>query len=118
MAFEPKPVQQPLPLHIGGDSPAALRRAARVAQGWIGMIQTPETFAVATAELRRRCLAQGRDPDAFTCTALWARPDEDDLRAWHTAGCDRLIVAPWARTADALDGLAAFGAARGLVPRR
>lgn len=28
-AFEPKPLQQPIPLHIGGDGPAALRRATR-----------------------------------------------------------------------------------------
>ena len=36
--FEPKPVQRPgPPLHIGGDGPAALRRAATVGDGWIPM---------------------------------------------------------------------------------
>jgi probable F420-dependent oxidoreductase len=35
VAFEPKPVQKPhLPIWIGGDSDAALKRAARFASGW------------------------------------------------------------------------------------
>jgi hypothetical protein len=35
VAFEPKPFRKPhLPLWIGGDSDAALRRAARFASGW------------------------------------------------------------------------------------
>ena len=33
-AITPKPVQRPLPVWIGGDSPAALRRAARLGDGW------------------------------------------------------------------------------------
>ena len=38
LAFEPKPVQRPGPaLHIGGDGPAALRRAATVGTGWMPM---------------------------------------------------------------------------------
>ncbi|HAM01585.1 MAG TPA: LLM class F420-dependent oxidoreductase, partial [Acidimicrobiaceae bacterium] len=39
--FEPKPVQRPHPpVSIGGESPAALRRAARH-DGWIGLDHTP-----------------------------------------------------------------------------
>jgi len=35
VAFEPKPVQKPhLPVWIGGDADAALKRAARFASGW------------------------------------------------------------------------------------
>jgi probable F420-dependent oxidoreductase len=106
--FEPKPVQSPIPIHVGGDSARAVRRAAELGEGWIGMIQTPTTFAATVARLRARCEAAGRDPDCVEATALAPRPDEAALAAWRAAGADRLIVAPWHGSADALDGLARF----------
>ncbi|WP_319447563.1 MULTISPECIES: TIGR03619 family F420-dependent LLM class oxidoreductase [unclassified Mycobacterium] len=43
VAFEPKPVQKPhLPIWIGGDADAALRRAARFASGWIPFLTQPD----------------------------------------------------------------------------
>ena len=46
VAFEPKPVQRPHPpVLVGGESKAALRRAARDADGWIGMGHTFESAA-------------------------------------------------------------------------
>jgi probable F420-dependent oxidoreductase len=43
VAFEPKPVQQPhLPIWMGGDSDAALRRAARYGSGWWVFLTPPE----------------------------------------------------------------------------
>lgn len=42
VAFEPKPVQKPyLPIWMGGDSDAALKRAARYASGWIPFLTKP-----------------------------------------------------------------------------
>ncbi len=62
--FEPKPVQQPWPrLHIGGDGPAALRRAATVGDGWVPMNHTLEQIPAAVvrlAELRDRAGRPGR----------------------------------------------------------
>jgi Luciferase-like monooxygenase len=34
VVFDPKPVQQPMPIWIGGDTPPALRRLARFGSGW------------------------------------------------------------------------------------
>ena len=46
IAFEPKPVQKPhLPIFIGGDADAALRRAARYASGWWSFLTPPEKLA-------------------------------------------------------------------------
>ena len=43
--FEPKPVQKPWPpVHVGGESGAALRRAARAGDGWVGMAHTLESI--------------------------------------------------------------------------
>ncbi|CAJ1503430.1 TIGR03619 family F420-dependent LLM class oxidoreductase [[Mycobacterium] kokjensenii] len=46
IAFEPKPVRKPhLPIWIGGDADAALRRAARFGSGWWGFLTPPEQIA-------------------------------------------------------------------------
>jgi len=43
IAFEPKPLQKPhLPIWIGGDADAALRRAAKYASGWWPFLTTPD----------------------------------------------------------------------------
>ena len=46
IAFEPKPIQQPhLPIWIGGDADAALRRAAKYASGWWPFLTPPDQIA-------------------------------------------------------------------------
>lgn len=46
VAFEPKPFQKPhLPIWMGGDSDAALRRAARFASGWWPFLTKPGDIA-------------------------------------------------------------------------
>src|SRR5262249_29727591 len=42
----PRPIQQPMPLWIGGNSEAAMRRAGRMGDGWIPSFITPEQFRV------------------------------------------------------------------------
>jgi alkanesulfonate monooxygenase SsuD/methylene tetrahydromethanopterin reductase-like flavin-dependent oxidoreductase (luciferase family) len=46
VAFEPKPVQKPhLPIWMGGDSDAALKRAARFASGWWPFLTPPQEIS-------------------------------------------------------------------------
>src|SRR6266508_5815162 len=48
----PKPVQQPHPpIHIGGESDAALRRVADLGQGWFGFNRLPEDVPEALTRL-------------------------------------------------------------------
>src|SRR5260370_17114569 len=66
VAFEPKPLQQPWPpILVGGESGAALRRAARVGDGWIGMGHTFESAAVQIARLRELRAESGPDIPSF-----------------------------------------------------
>jgi probable F420-dependent oxidoreductase len=111
VAFEPKPVQRPHPpVHMGGESPAALRRAAGC-DGWIGMHHTPESAAAAVARLRAESASAGREQMPIVTVAA-APGIDDDVEVWAAAGVDRLIVAPWQRSRDALDGMREFAALR------
>ncbi len=60
--FSPKPVQQPgPPIILGGESAAALRRAAALGDGWIGVAHTPESVRPLLATLRQHLAAAGRE---------------------------------------------------------
>ena len=52
VGFEPKPARVPVPILIGGDTQAALKRAARSGDGWFGLRYTPESAATRIKELR------------------------------------------------------------------
>ncbi|HEX7097421.1 MAG TPA: LLM class F420-dependent oxidoreductase [Acidimicrobiales bacterium] len=117
VVFEPKPLQQPLPIHVGGDSRRALRRAVELGDGWIGMVHEPDSFATAVATLRTLCDRAGRDLATLQRTAIVAHPTDDDIVRWTEAGATRLIVAPWRRSATAIDDLSDF-ARRQQLPAR
>ena len=65
--FEPKPVQKPHPpLLVGGESPAALRRAAREGDGWLASTtrrtRPPRWSRACARSGPRRAAASGRSP--------------------------------------------------------
>ena len=65
VAFYPRPVQKPHPpVWIGGHSMPALRRAARLGDGWYPSNIDPPTLVARLAILRRLCREVGRDPDS------------------------------------------------------
>jgi probable F420-dependent oxidoreductase len=106
--FEPKPVQKPHPpLHVGGESPAALSRAARLGDGWYGLGHTPETAGQVVETLRGLRGEAGRAGD-FTITVGGELESPDDVARWKAAGVDRLVVKPWQRSREALEGLRRF----------
>jgi alkanesulfonate monooxygenase SsuD/methylene tetrahydromethanopterin reductase-like flavin-dependent oxidoreductase (luciferase family) len=56
----PSPVQQPLPLWIGGRSDAAVRRIARLGSGWFSGLATPTQIAPVIQAIDRACEDAGR----------------------------------------------------------
>jgi probable F420-dependent oxidoreductase len=62
--FAPRPYRERrLPVLVGGATTAALRRAARFGDGWIGDGQTFEELETSLAKLARELEALGRGPD-------------------------------------------------------
>jgi probable F420-dependent oxidoreductase len=75
MLLEPKPVQQPIPIWVGGESGPSLRRAARLGDAWypIGsnrnaLYDTLPRFAAGIARLRKLTAEAGRKADAVAVT--------------------------------------------------
>jgi len=92
MAMEPKPPQGGgIPLWIGGGSKAALRRAGRVGDGWMGSGMLGSQGAEAIAEVKAEAERAGRDPNALGFQCQLATPPR--------AG-DPSTREYWARTAD------------------
>jgi probable F420-dependent oxidoreductase len=107
--FEPKPTQKPWPpIHVGGESDAALRRAARVGDGWIGITHTLESVRRPVELLSKLRHDAGRADQPFEVTLGGPVETRDDVARWEDAGVDRLIVAPWARSRDAVEGMQRF----------
>jgi probable F420-dependent oxidoreductase len=95
LGFSPKPAQQPLPIILGGESAAALKRAAAVGDGWIGVEHTPDSVAAVIGQMRANLKAAGRDGVPFEITVAppaGAKLDASGVRAFAAAGVDRLIV--------------------------
>ncbi|MEE9278834.1 MAG: TIGR03619 family F420-dependent LLM class oxidoreductase [Myxococcota bacterium] len=62
-SIAPRPVQQPLPLWIGGSSPAAIRRTARLGTGWLAGIQSPAQVKPVVAAIKEAAAEAGREID-------------------------------------------------------
>lgn len=108
VAFEPKPIQPGgPPIHVGGDGMPALRRVAQVGSGWIPMNHTLDQIPGSVSKLSSLWAQHGRDGKPEITTSAPAESPADVRRA-ADAGIDRLIVMPWRRTREALEGMARF----------
>jgi probable F420-dependent oxidoreductase len=89
----PKPVQKPHPpIFVGGEGDAALRRAARLGQGWMGAGVNPEDMPERIETLHRFLREAGRAPDDCAIYALPnRRPDTDRFQRLADAGVEHVI---------------------------
>jgi probable F420-dependent oxidoreductase len=91
----PKPVQSPHPpIHIGGESDAALRRVARLGDGWFTFNRLPEDLPEPLERLDAALADQGRSRDDVTLSVSpYLKPVSPDMiEKYAAAGVDRLIV--------------------------
>ena len=108
----PKPVQAPHPpIHVGGESNAAMRRVARLGQGWFSFNRLPDDLPEPLGRLDAALEAEGRSrSDVTISVSPYFNPITPGMvEAYAEAGVDRLIVLCLAFDVDTLrsqlDGL-------------
>ncbi len=106
--FSPRPSAR-IPIYVGGDSPAALKRAARLSDGWYGLWRSPDQVRESVAQIDE----VGRQPQFEVSVRLLTRvgspiPDSDPetslqgdadailhkIHAYGEAGVDRIVIEP------------------------
>ena len=110
ITIEPKPVQLPLPIWIGGSSKAAIRRTARYGTGWLSGVQTPSQIAPVIAAIREQSAAAGRqiDDDHYGAGfsyrfGFWADPIVQRTAASLSRGADASDPGDYMAVGDAAD---------------
>jgi probable F420-dependent oxidoreductase len=96
---EPKPVQKPHPpIWIGGLSRAALRRVAKLGDGWYGHISAdhPEAVPMQIRSIREMAQQAGRGPDSLTYAASAQERSLDDvlrnIPRYRKDGLDHVVL--------------------------
>jgi probable F420-dependent oxidoreductase len=107
----PKPARR-VPIHIGGHSRAAARRAGRIGDGFQPLVgsELPDLVAL----MRNEAIEFGRDPGALELSLghMVAKVDLDRAEKLAAMGADRLVLAmpPTADLDEACDALSACAA--------
>jgi len=111
----PRPVQQPIPIWVTANPPMdkpkmrerALRRVARLGDGWMTTLNTPETFGENLETIRAYAREEGRElgPDFEACLYYNINVNEDReaaladskrfLDAYYTTDYDRATLEQW-----------------------
>ena len=122
MKFSPKPLQKPsIPVVIGGVSRAAIRRAARLGDGWQPLGLSPEALGQGIALLRTEAQSYGRDVSTIPVSiamslgvstprryALGKDPAEvvQNAKAYASLGVQMLVIS--ANTGDPTEARSAL----------
>ena len=99
----PPPVQRPIPIWLGGFSDAVVKRAARLADGWMPILAPDAQAEQQLALLREELKRHGRDPAKFGIEG-WLRMHDPHPQQWAVAaqgwrrlGADMVMLYPMFR---------------------
>jgi probable F420-dependent oxidoreductase len=114
LRMTPAPTER-IPIYVGGLSEAAMRRTARLADGWVSDMHSLEEFRQIVATLREYRKEYGREADPLhvigACTDAF---DVDGYRRLEEVGVTHLQTMPWvfygggADLQSKIDGIARF----------
>ena len=90
----PKPVRsEGIPIVLGGNSDAALRRVADWGDGWYGFnVDGPAAVAEHVSTIRARCDERGRDPSSLYLAVALRDPQRSDVAELAALGVDELVL--------------------------
>jgi probable F420-dependent oxidoreductase len=98
--LNPMPVQRPIPIWFGGSADGTIKRAARLGDGWMPIMQAGDEAKQKLDMLQKHLEAEGRDPAKFGIEA-WLRMYEPDPQQWSAAvegwrrlGAERVMIYP------------------------
>jgi len=89
----PKPVKYDVPIHVGGHSPAAARRAGRYGDGFFPTVANPDKLKELFDIVKNEARKAGRDPDKIEFTAM-SSMKADHLKALADIGVSRVVTTP------------------------
>jgi probable F420-dependent oxidoreductase len=99
----PQPVNKTIPIHIGGRSDRAARRAGELGDGFFPGRCDHEVLVWAIDVMRRTAEKVGRDPDAIEVTAVGAK-DPAGVENLRKLGVSRIVIPPLAMDKDGIRG--------------
>ena len=95
LQMSPAPTE-PVPFYVGGHTDVALKRAARVGDGWTSAMLTCEQLAEIIDKIKKLLTENGRADDPFEFQAVCIdKFDIDGHRDLVAAGVTDNIVMPW-----------------------
>jgi len=109
----PRPVQQSIPILVGGDSNAAIQRAVRIADGYFPGEGDAQRLGSLIERLRQAAEQADRDPDSIEINAMFGIQMADPvagIEQMTALGVDRIMVpAFFFAGPGGLDRLSEFG---------
>ena len=90
----PLPVQDPLPIIIGGSKGKVFERIAKHGEGWFAPSRGVDDMAAMLAELNTACEAEGRERSSVEVTTMWIPGMEgvESVQLYEDLGVSRLVV--------------------------